>query len=76
MPLYNKDNPEPYNLSRARIENFCNCPKCFYREEKLGISKPSSFPFNLNNAVDELLKEELITIEIRVITILTLKKRA
>ena len=58
MPLYNKDNPEPYKLSRARIENFCNCPKCFYREEKLGISKPSSFPFNLNNAVDELLKEE------------------
>ena len=58
MPLYNKDNPDPYKLSRTRIENFCNCPKCFYREEKLGISKPSSFPFNLNNAVDELLKEE------------------
>ena len=30
----------------------------FYLEEKLGISRPASFPFNLNNAVDELLKEE------------------
>tara|TARA_B100000123_G_scaffold178988_1_gene133258 strand:+ start:1527 stop:1862 length:336 start_codon:yes stop_codon:yes gene_type:complete len=58
MPIYNKDNPDPYKLSRTRIENFCNCPKCFYLEEKLGISRPSSFPFNLNNAVDELLKEE------------------
>ena len=58
MPIYNKDSSDPYKLSRTRIENFCNCPKCFYLEEKLGISRPSSFPFNLNNAVDELLKEE------------------
>ena len=27
-------------------------------EEKLGVSRPSQFPFNLNNAVDELLKIE------------------
>ena len=58
MPIYNKDNTEPYKLSRTRIENFCKCQKCFYLEEKLGVAKPSSFPFNLNNAVDELLKEE------------------
>ena len=58
MPIYNKDNTEPYKLSRTRIENFCKCQKCFYLEEKLGVAKPSSFPFNLNNAVDELLKQE------------------
>ena len=58
MPIYNKDNTDPYKLSRTRIENFCRCKKCFYLEEKLGISRPASFPFNLNNAVDELLKEE------------------
>ena len=58
MPIYSKDNPDPYKLSRTRIENFCRCKKCFYLEEKLGISRPASFPFNLNNAVDELLKEE------------------
>ena len=58
MPIYNKDSTEPYKLSRTRIENFCKCKKCFYLEEKLGVARPSSFPFNLNNAVDELLKEE------------------
>ena len=58
MPIYNKDNTDPYKLSRPRIDNFCRCKKCFYLEEKLGISRPASFPFNLNNAVDELLKEE------------------
>ena len=58
MPIYNKDNTDPYKLSRTRIENFCRGKKCFYLEEKLGISRPASFPFNLNNAVDELLKEE------------------
>ena len=34
------------------------CPKCFYLNARLGISRPPSFPFNLNNAVDELLKKE------------------
>ena len=58
MPIYNKNSTEPYKLSRTRIENFCKCKKCFYLEEKLGVARPSSFPFNLNNAVDELLKEE------------------
>ena len=58
MPIYSKDNTDPYKLSRTRIENFCRCKKCFYLEEKLGISRPASFTFNLNNAVDELLKEE------------------
>ena len=58
MPIYNKDNTDPYKLSRTRIENICRCKKSFYLEEKLGISRPASFPFNLNNAVDELLKEE------------------
>ena len=58
MPIYNKDNTDPYKLSITMIENFCRCKKCFYLEEKLGISRPASFPFNLNNAVDELLKEE------------------
>ena len=61
MPIYSKDNTNPYKLSRTRIENFCKCKKCFYLEERLGISRPASFPFNLNNAVDELLKEEFDT---------------
>ena len=58
MPIYSKDSSKPYKLSRTRIENFCSCKKCFYLEERLGISRPRQFPFNLNNAVDELLKNE------------------
>ena len=58
MPIYSSDLKEPYKLSRSRIENFCRCKRCFYLEEKLGVSRPSQFPFNLNNAVDELLKIE------------------
>lgn len=35
-----------------------DCPRCFYLDRKLGISRPAGFPFNLNSAVDELLKRE------------------
>ena len=58
MPLYDPRSDKPYKLSRSRIENFSKCKRCFYLEEKLGVKKPDSFPFNLNNAVDQLLKDE------------------
>jgi len=45
-------------LSRSKIELFLNCPRCFYLDKKLGVKRPSSPPFNLNNAVDALLKKE------------------
>lgn len=61
MPIYSSESSESYKLSRSRIENFCKCKKCFYLEEKMGISRPAQFPFNLNNAVDELLKNEFDT---------------
>jgi len=34
------------------------CPKCFYLDRRLGIGQPPGFPFNLNTAVDTLLKKE------------------
>ncbi len=34
------------------------CPRCFYLDRRLGISRPTGFPFNLNSAVDTLLKTE------------------
>ncbi len=34
------------------------CPRCFYVDNKLGTARPPGYPFNLNNAVDELLKKE------------------
>ncbi len=35
------------------------CPRCFYIDNKLGVARPPGFPFNLNSAVDALLKKEL-----------------
>ena len=37
---------------------FLECPRCFYYDRKLGISRPPGFPFTLNSAVDRLLKTE------------------
>jgi len=34
------------------------CPKCFYLDRRMGIGQPGGFPFNLNSAVDTLLKKE------------------
>lgn len=56
--LFKTTNKKPYKISRSKIENFLNCPKCFYLDRKLGISQPPNFPFNLNSAVDTLLKKE------------------
>jgi CRISPR/Cas system-associated exonuclease Cas4 (RecB family) len=52
---------EPFKLSRSKIEFFLECPRCFYIDRKLGISRPPGFPFNLNIAVDALLKQEFDT---------------
>ena len=56
--IYNFDNPEPYELSRSRIENFIQCPACFYMQQVEGIKFPSIPGFNLNEATDVLLKRD------------------
>tara|TARA_B100000927_G_scaffold128930_1_gene103863 strand:- start:324 stop:1052 length:729 start_codon:yes stop_codon:yes gene_type:complete len=56
--LFDPSSTEPFVLSRSRIDNFLECARCFYLTNKVGIARPPSFPFNLNNAVDELLKNE------------------
>lgn len=45
-------------LSRSKVELFCECPRCFYLEVKLGIKRPPGFPFTLNAGIDRLLKTE------------------
>jgi len=47
-----------WKLSRSKIDLFIECPKCFYLDNKLGIKRPPGYPFNLNSAVDTLLKKE------------------
>ncbi len=56
--LYDKNSKELFRLSRGRIDDFLTCPRCFYLDRKLGVGQPGGFPFNLNNAVDKLLKKE------------------
>jgi hypothetical protein len=48
----------PFKLSRAKIEDFIRCPRCFVLEVRYGIKKPAGVPFTLNVAVDNLLKKE------------------
>src|ERR1700733_6687589 len=55
---FNSFETKPFKLSRSKIELYHECPCCFYLDRKLGIAPPSGFPFNLNNAVDALLKKE------------------
>ena len=48
----------PYPLSRSKVELYIECPRCFYLDRRLGIRRPKQMPFNLNLAVDHLLKKE------------------
>src|SRR3989344_5804186 len=56
--LYDPNSIESFRLSRSRIDNFINCPRCFYLDRRLGIAQPPGYPFSLNSAVDKLLKKE------------------
>lgn len=56
-PDWNYGGPR-FRLSRSKIDLFCECPRCFYIDNKLGVARPPGFPFALNSAVDHLLKKE------------------
>ena len=66
MSQYYKPNRNPnwnyggdrWRLSRSKISLFTECRRCFYVDNKLGVARPPGFPFNLNSAVDALLKKE------------------
>lgn len=56
--LYDPKAKEAFRVSRSKIDLFLECPRCFYLDRRLGVSRPQGFPFNLNSAVDTLLKKE------------------
>ncbi|MEN9407112.1 MAG: hypothetical protein RLZZ455_328 [Candidatus Parcubacteria bacterium] len=56
--IYDPSSDEPFRLSRGKIDNFLNCPRCFYLDRRLGVGQPPGYPFSLNSAVDKLLKKE------------------
>ncbi len=47
-----------WRLSRSKIDLFMQCPRCFYIDNKYGVARPKLPSFNLNIAVDALLKKE------------------
>lgn len=56
--LYEPNSSESFKISRSKLELFLECPKCFYLDRRLGVSRPPGYPFSLNSAVDILLKKE------------------
>jgi hypothetical protein len=56
--LYDPLSRKPYAISRAGIELFQKCPRCFYLNKRLGTATPPAYPYSLNTAVDILLKKE------------------
>lgn len=60
--IYDPNSGEPFKLSRSRIDLFMECPRCFYIDRRLGVDRPPGYPFALNSAVDNLLKNEFDTL--------------
>ncbi len=55
---YQPGQSTPYKISRSKIDLFVQCPRCFWLDARLKISRPSIPGFTLNIAVDSLLKSE------------------
>ncbi len=45
-------------LSRYKLNQWVECPRCFWLRVRQGIDLPKTLPFALNNAIDHLLKVE------------------
>ncbi len=55
---YSPGQTAPFKVSRTKIELYLDCPRCFWLDCRLKISRPKGPPFTLNSAVDQLLKQE------------------
>lgn len=49
---------DSFQISRAKLDNFIKCPRCFVLDRRHRIAPPSGPMFTLNSAVDGLLKKE------------------
>ena len=54
----NNNNEKPFQLSPNSLNLFLECPHCFWLDKKKRIKRPQPFPYALNSAVDQLLKQE------------------
>ena len=56
--IYTPENPNPYELSRSRIDNFLKCKALFWLEQVKGVKQPKLPGFTLNTTTDVLLKRD------------------
>jgi CRISPR/Cas system-associated exonuclease Cas4 (RecB family) len=54
-----------FKVSRSKIELFMQCPRCFWLDARLKIKRPDGPPFQINKAIDELLKKEFDSYRIK-----------
>jgi CRISPR/Cas system-associated exonuclease Cas4 (RecB family) len=55
---YQPGQTTPFKVSRSKIELFMQCPRCFWLDTRLKITRPNTPPFNINKTIDELYKKE------------------
>ncbi|MDX1765913.1 MAG: PD-(D/E)XK nuclease family protein [Candidatus Saccharimonadales bacterium] len=55
---YRPGSSDPYKISRSKVELFNNCPRCFWLDRRKKVGRVQGPPFQINKAVDELLKNE------------------
>ena len=55
---FDPTNPNPYELSRSRIENFLKCKACFWLTQIHGVKPPEIPSFTINTTTDILLKRD------------------
>jgi hypothetical protein len=56
--LFDPASTEPFPISRAKIECFTKCQRCFWLDRRLGVKPPGMPSMTLNRAVDTLMKAE------------------
>jgi len=55
---YEPGQQAPFKVSRSKIELYTQCPRCFWLDVRLKITRPTGPPFNINKAIDGLFKKE------------------
>jgi CRISPR/Cas system-associated exonuclease Cas4 (RecB family) len=58
---YKPGQAAPFKVSRSKIELYMQCPRCFWLDVRLKITRPNTPPFNINKTIDELFKKEFDT---------------
>ncbi len=56
--IYSPNQNKDFILSRSRLDEFMDCPRCFYLKTNKGFMSPSTPGWTLNTLTDTLLKKE------------------